>query len=268
MSASAFETFGNVPYEAAHCGTPALLQDAQGFNDQIDRETEDRGALLRFDTADGEKSVAAAMDRTAPLLADPERVRAAARAKSRDGVTVTEVLAEALEMGARERTGEGGRAFQKMRRLSCLALAFAWATCLAGVLAIMKVCMVGFMWVGVDFTAGMAHQRGAKKKWRARRSPSVADDLDALLAGDQGTRAGGEDASPAAFAAKAFSSPPSPARVLKPWAENAAAGAATPPRARSRGRRAPRPRGSRRGEGAPRGCERGRDRRAKLRRRT
>ena len=30
-SASAFETFGNVPYEAAHCGTPALLQRAQGF---------------------------------------------------------------------------------------------------------------------------------------------------------------------------------------------------------------------------------------------
>lgn len=31
-SASAFETFGNVPYEAAHCGTPALLQRAQGFS--------------------------------------------------------------------------------------------------------------------------------------------------------------------------------------------------------------------------------------------
>ena len=159
-------------------------------------------------------------------MADPERVRAAARAKSRDGVTVTEVLAEALEMGARGkgRTGEGDRAFQKMRRLSCLALAFVWATCLAGVLAIMKVCMVGFMWVGVDFTAGMAHQRGAKKKWRARRSPSVADDLDALLAGDQGTRAGGEDASPASSPAKAFSSPPSPARVLKPWAERGGGG--------------------------------------------
>ena len=96
-----------------------------------------------------------------------------------------------------------------MRRLSCLALAFVWTGGLAGVLAIMKVCMVGFMWVGVDFTAGMAHQRGAKKKWRARRSPSVADDLDALLAGDQGTRAGG-GASPAASPAKAFSSPPSP----------------------------------------------------------
>ena len=226
VSASAFETFGNVPYEAAHCGTPALLQDAQGFNDQIDRETEDRGALLRFDAADGEKRVAAAMDRTAPLLADPERVRAAARAKSRDGVTVTEVLAEALEMDARGRTGDGGRASVRAtsrRRLSCLALAFAWATCLAGVLAIMKVCMVGFMWIGVDFTAGMAHQRGAKKKWRARRSPSVADDLDALLAGDRGRGGEKHDASPAS-AAKAFSSPPSPARVLKPWAERGGGG--------------------------------------------
>ena len=172
-------------------------------------------------------------------------------------------------MGARERTGEGGRAFQKMRRLSCLALAFVWATCLAGVLAIMKVCMVGFMWVGVDFTAGMAHQRGAKKKWRARRSPSVADDLDALLAGDQGTRAGGEDASPAASPAKAFF-----------VAAVAGAGSEALGRTRRRGRRRRRgrvraeegprnvSRGSRRGEGAPRGCERGRDRRAKLRRRT
>jgi hypothetical protein len=70
----------------------------------------------------------------------------------------------------------------------------------------------------VDFTAGMAHQRGAKKKWRARRSPSVADDLDALLAGDRGRGGEKNDASPAS-AAKAFSSPPSPARVLKPWAE-------------------------------------------------
>jgi len=240
VSASAFETFGNVPYEAAHCGTPALLQDAQGFDDQIDRETEDRGALLRFDAADGEKSVAAAMDRTAPLLADPERVRAAARAKSRDGVTVTEVLAEALEMGARGRTGDGGRASVRVtsrRRLSCLALAFVWATCLAGVLAIMKVCMVGFMWVGVDFTAGMAHQRGAKKKWRARRSPSVADDLDALLAGDRGRGGEKNDASPAS-AAKAFSSPPSPARVLKPWAERGGGGggdAATGAFARKKG---------------------------------
>jgi hypothetical protein len=94
---------------------------------------------------------------------------------------------------------------------------------LAGVLAIMKVCMVGFMWIGVDFTAGMAHQRGAKKKWRARRSPSVADDLDALLAGDRGRGGEKHDASPAS-AAKAFSSPPSPARVLKPWAERGGGG--------------------------------------------
>ena len=37
-----------MPYEAAHCGTPALLQDAQGFRDQID-DAGDRGALLRFE---------------------------------------------------------------------------------------------------------------------------------------------------------------------------------------------------------------------------
>jgi hypothetical protein len=113
------------------------------------------------------------------------------------------------------------------RRLSCLALAFVWATCLAGVLAIMKVCMVGFMWVGVDFTAGMAHQRGAKKKWRARRSPSVADDLDALLAGDRGRGVEKNDASPASASTQsAFSAPPSPARILnlKPSAERGSGG--------------------------------------------
>ena len=44
-------------------------------------------------------------------------------------------------------------------------------------------------------------------------------DLDALLAGDPSGR-GGEDASPASASKKnAFSSPPSPARILKPWAE-------------------------------------------------
>jgi hypothetical protein len=69
---------------------------------------------------------------------------------------------------------------KKKRRHACLLLAFAWAIGLAAILAVMKVCMVGFMWVGIDFTAGMAHQRGAKKKWRARRNLSVGGDLDAL----------------------------------------------------------------------------------------
>ena len=105
VSASAFETFGNVPYEAAHCGTPALLQDAQGFRDQID-DAGDRGALLRFEkdpkeetrggegTArsrrlhsnappGGEAALAEAMDRTAPLLGDPERVKRARRGRTR-----------------------------------------------------------------------------------------------------------------------------------------------------------------------------------------
>lgn len=36
VSASNFETFGNTPYEAASaCGTPSILQRAQGFTDQI-----------------------------------------------------------------------------------------------------------------------------------------------------------------------------------------------------------------------------------------
>ena len=209
VSASAFETFGNVPYEAAHCGTPALLQDAQGFEDQIDPETEHRGALLKFDSRDGERLVAEAMDRTSPLLADPERVRAAAREKARDGVGVCDVVAEALAEAA---ANEDAR--PRKRRYACLALAFAWATVLALILAVMKVCMVGFMRVGVDFTAGMAHQRGAKKKWRAKRSPSVADDLDELVVRD------GDGAPARDLAAKTAggSSPPSPARVLKPRA--------------------------------------------------
>ena len=96
VSASAFETFGNVPYEAAHCGTPALLQNAQGFNDQIDQNTEDRGALLFFDAADGEDAIAKAMDRTSRLLSDPERVRRAAREKAKDGVTISEIVNETL----------------------------------------------------------------------------------------------------------------------------------------------------------------------------
>jgi hypothetical protein len=95
-----------------------------------------------------------------------------------------------------------------------LLLAFAWAIGLAAILAVMKVCMVGFMWVGIDFTAGMAHQRGAKKKWRARRNLSVGGDLDALNDG-RATGAGKQNDS----FSKTYASPPSPARVLKPRAD-------------------------------------------------
>ena len=82
-------------------------------------------------------------------------------------------------------------------------------------LAVMKVCMVGFMWVGIDFTAGMAHQRGAKKKWRARRNLSVGGDLDALNDGGAG---GGENQNESS--SETYSSPPSPARILKPRADH------------------------------------------------
>ena len=99
-----------------------------------------------------------------------------------------------------------------------MLLAFAWAIGLAAILAVMKVCMVGFMWVGIDFTAGMAHQRGAKKKWRARRNLSVGGDLDALNdGGATGPRCRG-DYKNDSFS-KTYASPPSPARVLKPRAD-------------------------------------------------
>jgi len=226
VSASAFETFGNVPYEAAHCGTPALLQDAQGFNDQIDTNTEDRGALLFFDGADGEDALAKAMDRTSPLLSDPERVRRAAREKAKDGVTISEIVNEVLSRSGsavvtadetNPNPNRGRREKKKKRRHACLLLAFAWAIGLAAILAVMKVCMVGFMWVGIDFTAGMAHQRGAKKKWRARRNLSVGGDLDAL--NDGGARGAGRGDDKNDSFSKTYSSPPSPARVLKPRAD-------------------------------------------------
>ena len=129
-SASAFETFGNVPYEAAHCGTPALLQRAQGFMDQIDAG-ESRGALLHFDAADGEAQTAAAMDRTAGLLKDPERVRAAAVEHSHAGVSIHEVVS-----GVVERWKRGPL---RKRRYVYLLGALIWATVLMWTLALLKV---------------------------------------------------------------------------------------------------------------------------------
>ena len=162
-SASAFETFGNVPYEAAHCGTPALLQDAQGFNDQVDAG-ESRGALLRFDAEDGEARVAAAMDRTSGLLKNPARVRAAARKHAMHGTTLHDVASDVVERWK--------RGAPRKRRFACLVAAVLWSLALAAILALMKVLMVGFMWVGVDFTTGMAHQRKAKRAWQVKRAPS------------------------------------------------------------------------------------------------
>jgi hypothetical protein len=171
------------------------------------------------------------MDRTSPLLSDPERVRRAAREKAKDGVTISEIVIEVLSRSGSavvtaDETNQNPNPNQhprrdskkKKRRHFCLLLAFAWAVCLAAILAVMKVCMVGFMWVGIDFTAGMAHQRGAKKKWRARRNLSVGGDLDALNdAGATGPRCRGDDKTDSF--SKTYASPPSPARVLKPRAD-------------------------------------------------
>lgn len=169
-SASAFETFGNVPYEAAHCGTPALLQDAQGFNDQVDAG-ESRGALLRFDAENGEARVAAAMDRTSGLLKNPARVRAAARKHAMHGTTLHDVASDVVERWK--------RGAPRKRRFACLVAAVLWSLALAAILALMKVLMVGCMWVGMDFTTGMAHQRKAKRAWRVKRAPSGTLTLDA-----------------------------------------------------------------------------------------
>ena len=220
VSASAFETFGNVPYEAAHCGTPALLQDAQGFRDQID-DAGDRGALLRFEkdpkeetrggegTArsrrllsnpppGGEAALAEAMDRTAPLLGDPERVKRAARAHAMNGTTIAAVCAEIAETRLRRRRarregadggglggffaalGEAAIAAPPVRVVALGAsflAAAAWAVVLGAILAAMKVFMVGGMLIGVDFTTGMAHQRAAKRRWseHARGKKSATD---------------------------------------------------------------------------------------------
>ena len=228
-----------MPYEAAHCGTPALLRDAQGST-QIDARTEDRGALLAFDAADGEDALARAMDRTSPLLSDPERVRRAAREKAKDGVTISEIVAEVLSR-------ETSTKKRKKRRHACLLFAFAWAVCLAGVLAVMKVCMVGFMWVGIDFTAGMAHQRGAKKKWRARRNLSVGGDLDAER---RGAMAGG---SPGRLRRRIRRRRPRPASSSRAdRGEGATGDVAAGAFARKKGGSTP---GSPRGEDAPRGCD-------------
>ena len=87
VSASDFETFGNVPFEAAHCGTPALLQHAQGFVDQIDEE-EHRGALLDFAADDAMQQLEAAMKRTDWLLDRPDVVQAAALRQAQTGTTI------------------------------------------------------------------------------------------------------------------------------------------------------------------------------------
>ena len=222
VSASAFETFGNVPYEAAHLGTPALLQNAQGFTDQIDMKTEDRGSLLDFGAKDGCERLADALDRTAGLLKDPNRVKNAARRHALNGVTISQVVNEVVEKDERLRSESTVKNNPRKRRYLCLFFAFLWAVNLAAVLAIMKVFMVGFMQIGIDFTTGMRHQRNAKKAWRAKRNPSMAEGLDRVGGigvenGDGGEKSGNSvrdtnETHP--------HPPPSPARVFKPWSDD------------------------------------------------
>ena len=87
VSASAFETFGNVPYEAAHVGTPAILQNAQGFVDQIDAQ-ETRGALVYFESG----SIEDAIYRTNWLRAHPDIVIQTAKKQSKIGTCISDEL--------------------------------------------------------------------------------------------------------------------------------------------------------------------------------
>jgi len=88
VSSSAFETFGNVPYEAAHCGTPAILQNAQGFVDQIDPQGH-RGALIDFSAPDAQEQLHNAIEnsRGAGL-----HVMKVAQAQAMNGTTISDVL--------------------------------------------------------------------------------------------------------------------------------------------------------------------------------
>jgi len=87
VSASAFETFGNVPYEAAHLGTPAILQNAQGFVDQID-DKETRGSLVNFELG----TIEDAISRTEWLLKRPDVVIETAKKQSKIGTSISDEL--------------------------------------------------------------------------------------------------------------------------------------------------------------------------------
>ena len=162
-SASDFETFGNVPYEAAHCGTPALLQDAQGFTDQIDA-SESRGALLKFDAVDGAQLCAAAMERTSRLLDAPHVVRAAAARSADSGACIGDVVSEVV-------TSWSAGPVRKRRwiYLACAALS---SLVLASILQVMSFFMKAGVAVGVDFTTGMKNRRKSKQMWAERETPT------------------------------------------------------------------------------------------------
>ncbi|KAK3268678.1 hypothetical protein CYMTET_22829 [Cymbomonas tetramitiformis] len=95
VSASDFETFGNVAFEAALCGTPCLLERAQGFVDQIGKD-EATGALLEYCADDSVEQLSNAMKRTAWLTTKPAQVQKAARLRQsgNGGTTVVKLLDE------------------------------------------------------------------------------------------------------------------------------------------------------------------------------
>ena len=167
-SASAFETFGNVPYEAAHCGTPALLQDAQGFKDQIDAN-ESRGALLEFDAEDGEQLCAAAMGRTSRLLNAPHVVRSEARRMANRGTCIHAVVSEVVTKWSAGPV--------RKRRWIYLACAIWSSLVLASILQVMSFFMRLGVAIGVDFTTGMKNQRMSKQRWALRKTPTSTVEL-------------------------------------------------------------------------------------------
>ena len=91
VSASSFETFGNVAQEAATCGTPAILQRGPGFVDQIPSEPSDRGTLMDFYAPDAADQLKRAISRTRHLTKRPDLVKAAVKTHLH-GDTIADVL--------------------------------------------------------------------------------------------------------------------------------------------------------------------------------
>ena len=105
VSACGSETFGNVSFEANHCGTPTILQHAPGHVDQITEG--ENGFLIDWAAADARDVVQGLM----PLCASMsrERVVSATKAKRHGDVFVEVVERIALDAHThRARTAGGG----------------------------------------------------------------------------------------------------------------------------------------------------------------
>uniref|UniRef100_A0A7S3NJG9 Glycosyltransferase subfamily 4-like N-terminal domain-containing protein n=1 Tax=Aureoumbra lagunensis TaxID=44058 RepID=A0A7S3NJG9_9STRA len=93
VSASDFETFGNVAHEAASVGVPAILQIGPGFIDQIPTGRSDRGVLIDFGHDKADEQLIQAIRDTQHLR--PQDVRNAVDTQ-KEGLGVQDVLAMAL----------------------------------------------------------------------------------------------------------------------------------------------------------------------------